>query len=624
MTPPDGALVGPYRLGRLLGRGGMAVVYEATQESVGREVALKLVSPDLADPHFLERFRREGRLQAALDHPNIVTVYEAGTSDHGPYLAMQLVRGTTLAALIDDGVLTSARTLDLLEQVAAALDAAHAAGLVHRDVKPRNVLVDGDHAYLADFGLTRSGTDGATASGHFVGTIAYVAPEVVLGGAAGPEADRYALAAVLFECLTGTTPFPRATHAAVLYAHTSEPPPRLSGRREGIPPGLDDVLITGLAKDPSLRPPSATDLIARARAALAGTELSPPAPRVHAEDDDDDTTMGQVTQPSVPVRRVPGRRGRAKVAVAAVAGALLGAGVLALLERGSDEPAAAAVAAPPPAPEGSIQMGATLAEDGRTVDCHNAVVTPASPTCSLFQVRGVGDAVLVVPRNGVIRRWGVRSAVGEFALSVIRNRDGYFQIARSRNEFADDPGPHVFRSDLAVERGDRLALVVIGGSGVGLRPSAGELGRFEPVLAGLSNPVEPGPPGELLLRADLVPGAVPFKPRQLTGADAAAAPDGITLASARTRYPNGVRVEVRLVTVDGRGALDLIRAGKRTVRIEIDDVHPPLDIDPTVAVGADPERREHLFIDLAFRRLGSARLIRHYLEANARRFFYFG
>ena len=197
-------------------------------------------------------------MQAALDHPNVVTVYEAGTSEYGPYLAMRLVRGTTLTRLIDDGVLDAARTLHIVGQVADALDAAHGHGLVHRDVKPRNVLVgDDDHAYLADFGLTRRGdATGATAAGDFLGTLAYAAPEVLRGARGGPAADRYALAAMLFECITGTAVFPRPTQAAVVSAHLNEPPPRVSGRREDAPPALDEVLIAGLAKDPAERPPT--------------------------------------------------------------------------------------------------------------------------------------------------------------------------------------------------------------------------------------------------------------------------------------------------------------------------------------------------------------------------------
>ncbi|MCB0874396.1 MAG: serine/threonine protein kinase, partial [Thermoleophilia bacterium] len=231
----------------------MAVVHEATHVASGRVVALKIISPGRADPEFAERLRREGRAQAALDHPNVVTVYEAGNSEHGPWLAMRLVDGTTLADLIDDGSLDATQALDLLDQVAAALDAAHGAGLVHRDVKPRNILVGGDGvAYLADFGLSRP-SDGmdATATGQFLGTLAYAAPEVLRGADAGPAADRYALAAVLFECLTGSVVFPRPSHAAVVFAQTNEPPPAVSGRRADAPPALDAAVVAGLAKDPT-------------------------------------------------------------------------------------------------------------------------------------------------------------------------------------------------------------------------------------------------------------------------------------------------------------------------------------------------------------------------------------
>ncbi len=619
-------MIGPYRIGRLLGRGGMAVVYEATQESVGRVVALKLVSPDLADPEFLERFRHEGRMQAALDHPHVVTVYESGTSAHGPYLAMRLVQGTTLAGLIDDGVLTSERTLDLMEQVASALDAAHAAGLVHRDVKPRNVLVEGDQAYLADFGLTRRGDGGgATATGHFMGTIAYAAPEVVSGGTPGPAADRYALAAVLFECLTGTTVFPRPSHAAVLYAHTNEPPPRVGGRREGIPRALDEVLITGLAKDPAARPRRAADLVAGARVALAGIALGPPAPRGFAEPDDG-TTAGQVTLPTTVVEPAGSGRGRRGLVAAGLAGLATGAAVVALLGS-DDEPRAIAAKASRlgPAPAGSVRLGSDLSRPGRTMDCHGGPPQESDGSCTLFQDRLPGDTTLVVPRNGVVRRWAVRSAKGEFALSIIRDRDGYFQISRSRNEFIADGGPHAFATDLAVDRGDRLALVTIGGSGAGIRPGAGgEIGRFEPQLAGLTNPVKRGPEGELLLRVDYVPGGRPRAPHQLRGAAAADAADGKTLARAKGRFRDGVPVVVRLADVGGRGVIDVIRDGRRTVRLDIEDLHPPIDVDARITLYPDDTVPEQVAMDVAFTRLGSQRLVRHYLVANGRRFVFIG
>ena len=222
-------------------------------------------------------------MHAALEHPNVVTVYEAGGWEHGLYLAMQLVRGPTLAALIDRGALTVQRTLALFHQVAEALDAVHAAGLVHRDVKPRNVLVaPDDHAYLADYGLTKRGdASGLTVTGHMLGTVAYLSPEVIKGEPATGASDRYAFAAMLFECLSGAVVFPRPTHAALLYAHTNEPPPRISARRPELPAALDDVFIGALAKDPPSRPATAAALVAEVERILRehdALDLGPPPP----------------------------------------------------------------------------------------------------------------------------------------------------------------------------------------------------------------------------------------------------------------------------------------------------------------------------------------------------------
>ncbi|WP_354701171.1 serine-threonine kinase [Paraconexibacter sp. AEG42_29] len=644
MTVGAGTLVGPYRLERLLGRGGMAVVYEATHESIGRTVALKLVSSDLSDPQFLERFREEGRMQAALDHPHAVTVYEAGTSEHGPYLAMRLVRGTTLAGLIDDGALSADRTLDLLQQVAEALDAAHAAGVVHRDVKPRNILVgDEDHAFLADFGLTRrTDTQGVTVTGHFMGTLAYVAPEVVLGEVAGPAADRYALAAVLFECLTGTGVFPRSTHAAVLFAHTNEPPPRVSGRRDGVPPGLDDVLIAGLAKDPAQRPATAVALIAAARAALAGHALGPPAPRVLPLLDDA-TTSGQTAQPAAAatsgarsgvtpgrapeaVRPAPsggrGPRRAAVVAAAVLVGAALGGGAVAALDGDDTTPAARDPLPAAPAPlAGTERLGSALAATGpgRTVDCQGRPVRARASTCTVFQ-DSLATATVVVPRGGVVRRWSVRSASGELALTVLRRRDeGYFQVSRSRNEFVGNDGLHSFAADLAVDRGDRLGLVVVEGSGVGLRASpGGTTGRWSPPLAGAIRPQQDGPAGELLLQVDYQPGGKRRLPVKLRGASAGDAPAGQTLATRRARFGNGRPVEFRVALVDGRGVLDLVRGGRRIVRIGVPDMVAPIDPGVRLDVAVVTGEPEHVGIDVEFTRPGSDRLLHHYFDALGR------
>jgi protein kinase-like protein len=270
-VPRNDQRIAGYRIEDVIASGGMGVVYRATQLSLGRTVALKVLAPHLStDPEFRERFRLEAALHAGIEHPNIVTVYEAGESEEGLFLALKLVEGTDLRRLIESGELSPERALRLLEQVASALDAAHDAGLVHRDVKPQNVLVDGgDHAYLADFGLTKSTAGaGLTRTGTYLGSLDYVSPEQVRGEQVTAASDRYALAGVLYECLVGEVPFPRDTEAALLYAHVSEPPPRLTERRPEFPVQLDAVIARGLAKDPAERYPTAADLVGAAQAAL--------------------------------------------------------------------------------------------------------------------------------------------------------------------------------------------------------------------------------------------------------------------------------------------------------------------------------------------------------------------
>jgi serine/threonine-protein kinase len=273
-----GTTIAGYRVERRLGSGGMGAVYEATQLSLDRVVALKVLSPTLsADAGFRERFRREAMLQAALEHPNIVPVYEAGESEAGLFMAMKLVDGADLKRLAAGGELEPERVLALLTQVAAALDAAHASGLVHRDVKPQNILVDGERAYLADFGLTKGAGDrGTTLTGQYLGSLDYTPPEQIRGEPVGPAGDLYALAAVLYEALTGEVPFPHENEAALLYAHVAEAPPRPSERRRELPQGLDGVVARGLAKRPEDRYRSAAALVDAARSALA----SPPASAV--------------------------------------------------------------------------------------------------------------------------------------------------------------------------------------------------------------------------------------------------------------------------------------------------------------------------------------------------------
>jgi YVTN family beta-propeller protein len=284
--PRLGSRLAGYRIRSLLGRGGMGVVYLAEQLGPRRLVALKLLlDPTTAGEAFRERFLREAELAAAIDHPNVLPVYDAGESDGVLWIAMRYVDGIDLAGLLArEGPLAADQALALGGQVAGALDAAHARGLVHRDVKPANILLTVENgavtqAWLADFGLTRrvGGARGLTVSGQVLGTIDYVAPEQVEGGRVDGRADQYALGCVLFECLTGVVPFQRDSELAVLWAHVHDPSPRVSDRRPGLPRGLDAAIGRALAKAPGERYPSCQALVATAQAALAGT--APARPR---------------------------------------------------------------------------------------------------------------------------------------------------------------------------------------------------------------------------------------------------------------------------------------------------------------------------------------------------------
>ena len=268
---PIGTVVAGYRVDGFLGEGGMGVVYEATQLSLDRKVALKIVAPRFsADSGFRARFRREGLIQARVEHENIVSAYEAGDHDGLLFLAMRLVRGSSLKEVLETRELSAPTALCILRAVADALDSAHEAGLIHRDVKPHNILVGPrDHPYLADFGITKdAGNTGFTRTGQIMGSLDYIAPEQIRGEHVTASCDIYALGAVLFECLAGVVPFVKQSEAALLYAHVAEPPPKISEHHPQLPATLDKVIAWGMAKEPSERPSTATALIEAAEDCL--------------------------------------------------------------------------------------------------------------------------------------------------------------------------------------------------------------------------------------------------------------------------------------------------------------------------------------------------------------------
>ena len=377
------ARVGRYLIGAVAGRGGMGVVYRARDPELDRTVALKVIAPELArDGAFRARFVRESRLTAGLDHPNVIPVFEAGEDEHRLFIAMRFVDGTDLGRLIAQrGALDPALAAELVAQAASALDAAHARGLVHRDVKPANLLIAGldrrPHVYLTDFGLAkRDGSTALTTTGDWIGTPDYASPEQIEGRELDARSDVYALGCVLFAALAGRPPFAAVPRMRKGEAQLYEPPPRLRDVAPGVPQAFDAVLARALAKDPADRHGSAGELGEAALAAAAA-----------------DRGRGADGRRTPVVRR---RRGTAKTAqlverhrrsrptlTAIVAGALIGVAAAAVALAAAlgafstsppkHAPARPRVArpAPPPAADparGTVRCSATACiQDGRVV-----------------------------------------------------------------------------------------------------------------------------------------------------------------------------------------------------------------------------------------------------------------
>ena len=317
--------VGRFRIESSLVEGPVGAVYAAVGPS-GERVALKILKPEAAgDERFRRRFVREAELAGALRHPHIVPFVDAGEDDGTLYLATRLVEGSDLRELLRrQGRLEPLRALRIVRQAADALDAAHAAGVVHRDVKPANLLVaEGDHVYVCDFGLARHAASArsVTRDAAFAGTIDYVSPEQIEGGDVDARTDVYSLACVLFECVTGIRPFERDSELAVVFAHLNEPPPSACAVRPELPPAFDDVLAKALAKSPDERYAACGELVVDAEAALRGA-------------------------------RLPSRRSRVRRYALAAAALLAIAGVTVLLATGMSSPRR--VAGPPAVTQHSI------------------------------------------------------------------------------------------------------------------------------------------------------------------------------------------------------------------------------------------------------------------------------
>lgn len=315
LTP--GTLVGGYCIEGVVGRGGMGVVYRATQLALERRVALKVIAPELAgDEDFRERFRRESQLAATIDHPNVIPIHEAGETEGLLFLAMRYVEGESLADVLErEGRLEPARATALLGQVAAALEAAHGLGLVHRDVKPANVLVGaGEHVYLTDFGLVRQLASGGslTRSGQWFGTVSYAAPEQIQGERVDARADVYALGCVAFHCLCAQVPFERDNDMARMWAHAYDTPPVPSALVPELPRGFDDVVARAMAKRPEQRQGSAAEFGRELAGALAGPQLEHerPAPTTELLDAPPAPATQLLDGPPRPAPLPSRRRGR--------------------------------------------------------------------------------------------------------------------------------------------------------------------------------------------------------------------------------------------------------------------------------------------------------------------------
>jgi serine/threonine kinase PknH len=394
--PVDEMAFGRYRLLSKIGEGGMGKVYKAHDTEIGRDVAIKVLATELGtEPGYRARFRREARIAARLTEPHIIPIYDTGEIEGRLYLVMPIIEGTDLHELLQrDGPMNPQRAVSFIEQLAAALDVAHAAGLVHRDIKPSNALLTGkDFVYLIDFGIAHdSAATKLTSTGMFVGTLAYMAPERFSAGVADARSDVYALACVLHECLTGHAPYPGDSMEQQLLGHLTLDPPRPSADRPDIPAGFDEVIARGMAKNPDERYQSAHELATAAKHALGAAPPRAPetarTPRADPSPGPAQATVGTITDVTPAAarpkavtapRQAGGSRQRGPVLIgAAVTIAVIAATFLAYQAFQPKPPASQTATAqslsmvPRAALEGLLltpdQLGAAMGATGMTVN----------------------------------------------------------------------------------------------------------------------------------------------------------------------------------------------------------------------------------------------------------------
>jgi streptogramin lyase len=564
-----GGVFAGHRIEAVAGRGGMGVVYRATQLDLDRTVALKVIAPALlADDGVRRRFVRESRVAASLEHPNVIPIHYAGESDGIAYIVMRYVEGDDLRRLTRrEGPLPPVRAAELVAQVAAALDAAHAAGLVHRDVKPANVLVaPGDHAYLTDFGLTkRALSAGAeTGTGRLVGTIDYVAPEQIRGERVDARADVYALGCLLFFLLTGRVPFPRDGQEAKLWAHLHLPPPAVSAEAPGVPPALDGVISRALAKEPEGRYPSAGDLGRAAFAAATGEEPTQFDERTVAAGE---AALTLVAPPSAPPPAPPSRA-RRWLPAAAVAATLLAGGLALIAARGDEgEPRETA--------RGTSTPGA-LPEPIPVLPRPNAV----AGTGGRVWVGGflTEQLMAVDPKaDRVIRRIDPEVGIGTADMAV---GSGALWVALSRDRRVVRVDPEAGRTELSIP---------VDGTPVAVAADDRD------VWVAVRDP-GPGPDGKLLRIDPLAGRAEATHPLTAGIVDVAVGGDVLWVLSRNpsrlTRYEPGQRKD-ETVRLGGREAF-AIAVGGGAVWATVPDQDSVVHVDPrtmnpaTIAVGDGP------------------------------------